>query len=136
MNWTNKIKTKIFYASMIILALLFFLFARYSRWLLEKNHLVTIGYIDDVKIIGRERFVNIKYHYLANGDTCFDDASFNQRQITYEKFKLLNKKWIPVVYHKSATRLISCPLIFPNDYKDFNVPFPDSLKWILPLIDE
>jgi len=134
MIFTNKTKNRIFYTGVVLLLISFLAFAKYSRLILKESHLVTNGFIDGVRIVGRERFVRVDYHYFIDGRKYSANSSFNPNQMSYENFRLLKKKKIPVVYHKGAIRTISFPLIFPGDYEDFNVPFPDSLKWILPLI--
>ena len=94
----------------------------------------TEAFIDEVKLVGRERFVRVKYHFSIKGKQCYDDAAFNQSEMSFENFKLLTNKTVPLAYKSRFVYTLSFPLIFPVDYKDFGVTFPDSLRWILPLI--
>jgi hypothetical protein len=132
---TNKVKTRIFYLCVVLLIGLFIYFARHSRSTLERNHIMTTGTIDEVRIAGRERFVDVMYHYFVNGKQRNDNFSFNQSTMSFENFSLLTGRRLPVAYNSNFFYTTSFILIFPDDYKDFNVQFPDSLNWILPLIN-
>ncbi len=134
MALTNKTKTKIFYTAVVVLIVALIGYAKNSRRLLEANHEVTNCVVDEVKTIGREQVIGVKYHFFVAGKTYKSDASFSRAQMSYENFKLLEDKSFPVAYNLKYFDFSSFILIFPKDYKDFNVPFPDSLNWILPLI--
>ena len=54
--------------------------------------------------------------------------------MSFENSKLLDNKNFPIVYNLKFNNMFSYLLIFPEDYSDFNIPYPDSLKWVLPLI--
>ncbi len=131
---SNKNKTRIFYISMAVLFLLFISFVRGIRHLLIQKHEITNCFIDEIKTVGREQSVRIKYHFFVDGRLHNSDVAFGQKYMSYENFKSLKNKEVPVAYHYKFGVMVSYILIFPDDYADFNIPFPDSLKWILPLI--
>lgn len=48
-------------------------------------------------------------------------------------------KTLPVIYDTTAKNVknstfAACLLITPDDFKKYNIPFPDSLKWVLKYI--
>ena len=60
-------------------------------------------------------------------------------QITDKRFKkiqaLMFKKRFPVIYNSNDPTKNSI-LVFPDDFSNFNLPYPDSLTWVKALIDE
>ncbi len=134
MALTNKTKTRIFYISAIMFIVAFIWFARFTRHYLEADHEIANCFIDEIKTVGREQYVLVKYQFNVNGKAYKSSASFSQKIMSFENFKLLENKSVPAAYNLKYGKMLSYILIFPDDYKDFNVPFPDSLNWILPLM--
>ncbi len=130
----GRTKGKIFYGCVGLLFAVLVFFAKLSRWSLEKDHTITTAVIDEVGIVGRERFVKVQYHYLVNDHQYNDNASFNQRQMSYDNFRYLVNKNVNVAYHIGRFSNASALLIFPENYEEFKLKFPDSLSWILPMM--
>jgi hypothetical protein len=136
MKVSNKIKTKIFAISVVLLFAVFIAYARYCKYLLVSDHKVAIGHIDNELIRGREQHIVIKFHFTVDGKIYKDEATFSQRFMSFENAKLLDDKDIPLVYNDKLHTMLSYLLIFPDEYDEFRIQYPDSLKWILPLIEK
>ncbi len=134
MKSSNRTKTRIFYTLIILLFLLFIGYNRWNRRSIQTNHKLSSCLIDKVKTVGREQYVLIKYHFSVDGKIYYSSVSYSQQQMSFENSKLLENKNFPVAYNIRSYNVLSYILIFPNDYKDFNIPYPDSLNWVLPLI--
>ena len=134
MSLSNKVKTRIFYTSIIVFLLGFVGYNKLCRYVVSINHSISNCFIDKVGIVGRERFVSIDYHFSVEGKVYRGGVSYSQLLMPYKNFKLLENKSFPIAYNKKFGHMLSYILIFPKDYKEFNVPYPDSLKWVLPLI--
>jgi hypothetical protein len=80
------------------------------------SHITKIGFIVDYKFEVYSLFVEGSNTYEINSS---------------DKYKLVNR-YFPVVYSKNNPE--NCDiLIFPDDFKKYNIPFPDSLNWVLSI---
>jgi len=95
---------------------------------IKKNKIIVIG-----KIIEYEQGLSTKgqspqfvYYYYVNG------ASYKYfRHTNWPKDgSIFIYKSFPVVCDSTNPKN-SRLLIFPDEFRDFNIPFPDSLQWVL-----
>ena len=133
MALTNKIKTKIFYVSMTTLVLLFVIFCLTARHLLEQNHLITYGDVLEIRHTGRANLVRVGYRYYIGNKFHDFSKEYSSSVISVKDSKVFEGKSFPVVYYPKFPYL-EAMLIFPEDFEQFHVPFPDSIRWILPLM--
>lgn len=134
MSLSNKVKTRIFYISVFVAFLSFIGYVKLGRYIVSINHSVSNCFIDEVRVVGREQFVSIDYHFDVKGKIYKGGGSYSQMVMKYENFKRLENKSLPVAYNKVFGHMSSYILILPKDYEEFNIPYPDSLKWILQSI--
>jgi hypothetical protein len=76
-----------------------------------------------------------QYNYVVKGISHSGTLNFS-KDITKDS---LVGKTFPVIYDTTAKNgnnsiLAACLLITPDDFKKYNIPFPDSLKWVLKYI--
>lgn len=134
MSISNKTKTIIFNGSIIVIFLAIIGYGKLYRNSIKTNHEISNCHIDEIRRVGREQYILIKYHFSLGRKVYKSEASFSQAMMSDENAKLLEDKNFPVAYNKKFGCMLSHILIFPDDYKEFNVRYPDSLKWVLPLI--
>ena len=74
----------------------------------------------------------IKYNYFYQ-----NNILQNKQNISislWKANKLINKKFPIVLSNKNPK---DCTiLIFPKDFEEYNIPFPDSLNWVKELLDK
>jgi hypothetical protein len=75
--------------------------------------------------------LDISYNYLI-GNKIFTSGGFINTSYSNKEYFL--RKRFPICYSNS-NNAISEILITPSDFKRHNIPYPDSLKWVLPLLD-
>ncbi len=130
---TSKIKTRIFYASVAVGFLLFIGFCLTVRNQLEQNHLISYGSVYEVRRTGRANLIRLAYECQIDNKTYKSDIEYSGTVISLEDSKVFEGKSFPVVYYPKFPHL-NTMLVLPKDFEQFNIPFPDSLKWVLPLI--
>ena len=111
----------------ITLFILILFFIKYSEVHLKKHHVLlnakTIEWAVSAKM-----GLNLKYEFLYNGKKIISSNAF-------EKFrgnKDFENRYFPVMYDPELES--SQLLIEPSDFKIFDLPYPDSLKWVLGYI--
>jgi len=75
---------------------------------------------------GAKMEMTLKYEFYFHGEREIGNNPFKEiwgRQIFLDKY-------FPVIYDPKFG--ISELLIQPSDFKGFDLPFPDSLNWVLP----
>lgn len=74
----------------------------------------------------------VRYKFTVGGDEI-------DGRMSSPKFEPLSRlilaKTFPVIYSKTSPDYNKM-LILPEDYKDFNVAYPDSLRWVLRYFDK
>jgi hypothetical protein len=113
-------------------AILVYVYCSYLDNRVRNHHLITKGKIEDYHILnGRTRSIDIEFAYYINGEIIeggknsyslgtFSDATLEN--------VLVGRKF-PVVYDSnniSNARM----LILKSDFDKYDVPFPDSVKWV------
>lgn len=135
MLMNNKTKTRLFYSGVLLFILMFIGFARWNRYLLQTDRLQTSGVVYNIRRTGRANMVRIAYRYTVNNSTYKSTTIYSEKKLSRENWGALINKSFPVVYHRKM-KFLSVMLISPEDFQEFGVPFPDSLKWVLPLFKE
>jgi len=94
---------------------------------IKQNQIITTGKIVDHEKKGYRTDDLFIYEYFVNGSK-YKASHIGNWPKDYSVF--LNRNF-PVAYneldHKEAEMLI-----FPSDFERLDIPFPDSLKWVLP----
>jgi hypothetical protein len=120
------------------LFLLFFIGAvKFSQLILIKNHKMTNCIIYSMYYGGK----GSKGQYGLYYNFLFNEKSYKSTVLLTGYVSKLNSKnyfinrTFPIAFNKNFPYL-SQPLIFPNDFKEFNIPFPDSLNWVVQYIEK
>ncbi len=101
----------------------------YKKNILNKPTLTT-GIITNVELKGRlGNFV--EYHFDFNRNTIYSNGNAHNEYAPLKNF-IVNKQF-PVIF-SSVNPNYNMILILPEDFKEYNVPFPDSLKWVLQYV--
>lgn len=95
-----------------------------------KNPSLTSGTVTGVDLKGRLGNF-IEYHFSYGGNLYSSDGNAHKEYASLRNF-IINKKF-PVVFD-SVNPNYNMILILPEDFKNYNIPFPDSLKWVLNYI--
>jgi len=69
----------------------------------------------------------IEYKKVGNSNGKATDYEAVQKHVLYRTF--------PVLINKNNPKKYSKLLVVPEDFQEFGLEFPDSLKWILKYID-
>jgi hypothetical protein len=101
----------------------------YKANILNKPSLTT-GIVTDVDLKGRLGNF-IEYHFTYNGNTVYSNGNARKEYASLKNFIIY--KQFPVIF-SSVSPSYNMMLILPEDFKDYNVPFPDSLNWVLQYI--
>lgn len=134
MKLSNKLKTIIFYIIITLLIPIYYFFAKNERTNLLKEHNIGSCVIDNIKTVGREQIISVKYHFNFENNLYHGESVYNRKEIKFENIKLLNNKSFPVIFKKRMYGMSSIILIFPKEFNDFSIPFPDSLKFVTQYI--
>jgi hypothetical protein len=79
---------------------------------------------------GAKVSLDLKYEFYYNGKKIIGANAFNDFRGNLD---FLNR-FFPVMYYPGLGGN-SQLLIGPEDFKEFYLPFPDSLKWVLPYLN-
>ena len=122
-------KKKITLAVIIIVFLLIFLFIKFREFNLTNN-----GILLNAKTLewaGSSKMgMDLKYEFYYMGEKKEDANAFPKIWGLHD----FEGRYFPVMYDPKLG--MSQLLIEPSDFKRFNLPFPDSLKWVLPYFKE
>lgn len=80
----------------------------------------------------RKIYYNYTIHEKQYSGTYAYGLEFN-RNINKLDFHVIYEKSIPVIIEKENPEN-SVMLLHPKEYKEYRLSFPDSLRWILPLL--
>ncbi len=131
---TNKTKTRLFYSGALVFLVLFFASARYVRHLLITNHRFSSGKVYEVRRTGRSHIVRLAYTFEATGRTYDVSTIYEEELLPIEDAGMLLGKTFPVIYYTKMPALANQLLLFPPDYEQYQISYPDSLKWLLPFV--
>lgn len=122
------------FAIIIIISFFIYINAKKSgdnyRSNILKNPSVTSGTVTGVDLKGRLGNF-IEYHFSYDGNFFSSDGNAHKEYSSLRNF-IINKNF-PVVFD-SLNPNYNMILILPEDFKSYNIPFPDSLKWVLNYI--
>lgn len=115
-----------FFTIGVILLVLIYLLVSESQ--LEKN-----GILLNAKttrwISGAKMNVTIEYEFYYEGKKYTANNAFNK----FRGNQNFENRFFPVMYYPKLGGH-SQLLIEPSDFERFDLPFPDSLKWVLPYL--
>jgi len=80
---------------------------------------------------GAKMSITLKYEFYYKGKRITGANSFKQLSGITE----FEERYFPVMYYPELGGH-SQLLIRPNDFKEFNIPFPDSLRWVLKYMEK
>ncbi len=112
--------------------------------------IIIFGVVEIFIIFGES--YNIKQikdcHKFTIGNLISNDRTLKNREIDFEyfvngyRYTGISKSYpfqIPIkqilVLYPCADPSFSQMMLTPEDFKEYNLPYPDSLKWILPYIE-
>jgi hypothetical protein len=116
--------TSIIISSVIILTFIsLLLYDNYSLKELKKCHILSTGHIEG---ISDGKTSSMRYYYYLNG----------KRYTGGYKLRIYDfiGKDFPIVVHCKDSSF-SRMLIAPDDFKEYGLPFPDNLNWVIPIIE-
>lgn len=92
---------------------------------IKQNILWSVGFIQSTKLNYKS---SPTFYYFFSYKDSIINSSTNLPIRYYERNKFINKAF-PVAFssHDPQTTYL---LVFPEDFKKFDLPFPDSLKWV------
>lgn len=126
----KKYKLTIFVASFFILLVAALLIYRYYRVNEIKDHQgITIGRITGAQNLYKPPAYDLKYSYQVDNKD-FQNVSSGTSVKSYNVKYFLWKDF-PVIYSIRKPEIASI-LILPTDFEMWDIPFPDSLSWVIP----
>lgn len=129
----NKRKNKLFYLGVLLLLLVLFCIAKYSQYLLKKEYNISNAYIYSIRRTGRSDMLLISFNFNADGKIYKSSSTYSGKTIPLENIHSLTHRHFPVMYYPLFPK-INTLLLLPIDFEQYGLPYPDSLKWVLPLI--
>ncbi|SFQ31200.1 hypothetical protein [Parafilimonas terrae] len=100
----------------------------YREKVLNKPELTT-GTVTNVEFKSRVGY-EVQFYFSANNGEIHSKTSFGDI-VSLQHF-IINKQF-PIIF-SSVNPNYNMILILPEDFKDYNVPFPDSLNWVLQYV--
>ncbi len=79
-------------------------------------------------VTGSKMSMDLRYEFYYNGKKIID----NNATGNFRGNRNFEDKYFPVMYDSELG--MSQLLITPADFEKYNIPFPDSLKWVLPYL--
>ncbi len=132
-------KTNILKILMIILLIVFpifiILYGFYNKNSLKRNYTILTCKIVEVwaGTKGSPNSVKVKFEYFINNKRYYNDVQYDKSiALSVWKNEILGKNF-PVAID-STNYKNSYPMILPENFEFYNLPYPDSLKWVLTLI--
>lgn len=118
----------------LIVVAIVILLASYHGNQFRKNHFMTTGVVIKCDHGGKGNFgPGIYYEYYIDNKWS-GNGSRRAGELPYGIGKVILGKSFPVAYQKYWYGYEEAILITPRDFELYGHPFPDSLKWILPLM--
>lgn len=104
-----------------------------------KNRLLENPIIVSGRITGFQKTYKrtdaLNYFYEYNGNAYSTYASSSGKPSDYDGLRLLVlDRTFPVLINKDNPQEYSKLLVVPEDFEEYGLPFPDSLKWVLKYI--
>ena len=125
----NKINSYI--AFLILLSFVLYVYfketGKYKK--LREKGIITTGYITDFKNAAKTSHDMI-YSFVYKGQKYNDNATGMESSLVLNNKEKIIGKCFPVLFYKDDPK-INDILMFPEDFKHYNLNFPDSLSWVL-----
>jgi hypothetical protein len=119
----NKI---IFISFFVLLIVVLLIFRTIRKQEINSNRGITTGRITSVQYVKLGDYT-LNYSYDV-GDKFFENKSSGTQVNKYNVKHFLWKEF-PVIYSKRKPK-VSAILILPEDFKMWDIAFPDSLEWV------
>lgn len=123
-----KVNKKSIIAIVVTIAV-FFIYHNLLWADLKYNAVITTGLLKSTSYHSKSSLVDFEYSYKYDGKMY--NSSFSSGKIDYSN---LMGKSFPVLVSKLTNKSIM--LITPSHFKQFNIPFPDSLNWVMQYVLE
>jgi hypothetical protein len=81
--------------------------------------------------IGSKMSLNLKYEFYYNGERVTGASPLSKIRGNPD----FENRYFPVMYYPKMGGH-SQLLVQPSDFEKFNLPFPDSLKWVLSYLED
>ncbi len=119
---------------MLVFLALFFGLVRYLQ---ETDHRITSGRVYEVRRTGRAYITRVDYIFEVNGKTYNGNGIYSENTLPLANTGILLGKTFPVIYYTGMPALANSILLLPDDdCQQYGISYPDSLKWVLPLMEK
>ena len=125
---TLKAKKKSIIAIVIVIVV-FFIYHNLLWADLKYNGVIITGLLKSTSYHSKSSLIDFEYSYEFEGKMY--KSSFSSGKKDYSIF--IGKSF-PVVVSRLTNK--STMLITPSHFNEFNIPFPDSLKWVLQYLKD
>ena len=115
----RKIYKNLYPIIFITLMIFLFLFVYYNKLQIKESYEIVTGKVIGYKHSGRVSW-GIKYEFKIKGKTIINYYEYKHVKLPYGTI-------VPVLYSSSDPDL-SQLLLIPKDFKEYGLPYPDSLK--------
>jgi hypothetical protein len=119
-------KKKVVLGILIIVAFTIVFICKHNGDDLRANGILTTGLVTNA-YPGTKGGINLDYMFWINGKKITGSQFYFISSKFADKFQ---DRYFPVMYSKSSPDRNSM-LILQNNFSDFNIEYPDSLKWVL-----
>ena len=123
-----KVNKKSIIAIVVTIAV-FFIYHNLLWADLKYNGVITTGLLKSTSYHSKSSLTDFEYSYKYNGKMY--NSSFSSGKMDYSN--LIGKSF-PVLVSKLTNKSIM--LITRSHFKKFNIPFPDSLNWVMQYVLE
>src|SRR5690606_5193877 len=114
--------------AVIVIVFLIFLFIKLSEVYLNRTAILLNAKTTEW-VSGAKMGMSLQYEFCYEGKKIVGNNSFGKIRGNID----FEGRYFPVMYDPifRSSKL----LIEPSDFKKFNLPFPDSLNWVLPYLN-
>ena len=120
-------KNKKVIIGLLLIGIIFFIYHQFLWGDLKKNGILLVGVIKEQSFHSKSSMVDVTYTFEYKGK----HYEYQSNSGVVHSPIFIGKTF-PVIVSKVTFN--STMLITPNHFKTFNIPFPDSLKWVLGYI--
>lgn len=105
-----------------------------------KNELIGNGILVQGTIVGFKKYYKLadalRYEFYIDGKKILTNGNSNGKSSDYSKLsKHVIGQTFPVLASPANPDKYSKILVVPEDFEEYGLSFPDSLKWVLKYID-
>ena len=103
------------------------------RKMLKENYVLGVARV--YRFSGRGGWRYMDFTMEVNGKKYNGSSPYKDSDFAPGGLREIRGKSFPVIYHPDYPSINSL-LILPSEFKEAGLPFPDSLKWLLPYLEK